>query len=45
MIKQKLDILNGEDRFASEGVSQEEDTRDALIKEVQTDYDRYIKMY
>ena len=45
MIKQTLDIVNGEDRFASEGVSQEEDARDALIKEVQTDYDRYIKMY
>ena len=45
VIKQKLDILNGEDRFASEGVSHEEDARDALIKEVQTDYDRYIKMY
>lgn len=45
MIKQKLDIVNGEDRFASEGVSHEEDARDALIKEAQADYDRYIKMY
>ena len=45
VIKQKLDIVNGEDRFASEGVSQEEDAREALIKEVQADYDRYIKMY
>ena len=44
VIKQKMDIINGEDRFASEG-AQEEHARDALIKEVQADYDRYIKLF
>ena len=38
VIKHKIDVIEGSDRF-SEEVS--EDQRDALVKEVQVDYEKY----
>lgn len=42
IIKQKLDIVKGDDKYESD---LEEDRKDALMKEIQIDYDKYLKLY
>lgn len=42
-IKQKLDIVMGQDKF--EDLSEDTHARDALMKEVQVDYDKYLRLY
>lgn len=41
VMRQKLDIVKGEDKLGE--VS--EDQRDALIKELQVDFDKYMQLF
>ncbi len=42
IMKQKIDIIEGKDRFEEDI---EEDRRDGLIRDLQIDYDKYLKLY
>lgn len=44
-INQKIGIYEGQDKFEDIGASNSQNHRDALLKELQADYDRYLKTY